>query len=445
MVRKNLEIHITDVDLSRPFGHIGGWAQRMIARHRASLHAEIPAHRGRPKVVQADSEAWLIQFCLFRQSQKSPVTIQDAIDFLNENGVQVDRFGVWRFVDRNSEVFTFQQAISLEKDRHDVSSDDLKRYFEAMMVHLRTVPSIFVWNADETRVGAAKKQTRPEVIVDARTQAGTVTIAQERDDSQLTMLTAISAFGDSLPPMFITKNKTFEEAKLAAEQLYHPHDYVIREASKTFITEVLFIDWLETQFIPRNENLRATSNYSGPLIVLVDGHASHVTPRVVAFAGSRHIIIIKLVAHSSHISQPLDLCVFGVFKMLNKREQKSKGMKGETLKICRALLVFHKATRIPMVKWSFVRAGFPLNAQDLLAPLTVTLDEVLNRIVSPEMRLEDLVFPQASGRPGRGGQASRRRTRMPWSERAACVVILRWNTNQKKGKSMRSGNCEDSG
>jgi hypothetical protein len=47
--------------------------------------------------------------------------------------------------------------------------------------------------------GHCGKQTRLRIV----------TIHKERDDSQLTMLTAISAFGDSTPPIFIFKNKTF--------------------------------------------------------------------------------------------------------------------------------------------------------------------------------------------------------------------------------------------
>jgi hypothetical protein len=72
----------------------------------------------------------------------------------------------------------------------------------------------------------------------------TVTVPKERDGSQLTMLVAISAFGDSTPPMFISKNKTFLNEAFAEQQLYHDHDYVIRNSAKTFMTEVLFIDWV---------------------------------------------------------------------------------------------------------------------------------------------------------------------------------------------------------
>jgi hypothetical protein len=58
--------------------------------------------------------------------------------------------------------------------------------------------------------------------------------------------------------MFITNNKTFDEKALADQQRYHGHDYMMRTADKTFITEVLFIDWLQTQFIAKTTNFART-------------------------------------------------------------------------------------------------------------------------------------------------------------------------------------------
>jgi hypothetical protein len=111
------------------------------------------------------------------------------------------------------------------------------------------------------------------------TQPGSVTVVDERDDGQLTLLAAISAFGDSIPPVFITNNKTFDETALADQQLYHEHNYVMRTADKTFITEVLFIDWLETQFIPKNYQLRQKANHDGPIILLLAGQSCN-SPRI---------------------------------------------------------------------------------------------------------------------------------------------------------------------
>jgi hypothetical protein len=93
-----------------------------------------------------------------RQSEKTPVLVQDAIDFTNDNGLQIGRFWVSRFVECNSETITFRQVRFLEIKWYKVSDDDLKRYFDAMAIHLQHAPSLFMSNADETRVGIAKKK-----------------------------------------------------------------------------------------------------------------------------------------------------------------------------------------------------------------------------------------------------------------------------------------------
>jgi hypothetical protein len=76
---------------------------------------------------------------------------------MREASKQVDRFWVNRFVERNAEKLALCQAIFLEADRHDVNPDEIKAYFDCCKDQLKTIPSRFVWNADETSVGAAKK------------------------------------------------------------------------------------------------------------------------------------------------------------------------------------------------------------------------------------------------------------------------------------------------
>jgi hypothetical protein len=53
----------------------------------------------------------------------------------------------------------------LEKERREVSEQDIKNYFDAIVLHLQKVPSPFVWNADETPVGSPKRHSPSEVIM----------------------------------------------------------------------------------------------------------------------------------------------------------------------------------------------------------------------------------------------------------------------------------------
>jgi hypothetical protein len=124
--------------------------------------------------------------------------------------------------------------------------------------------------------------------------------------------------------------------------------------------------------------------------------------------------MIRLVAYSSHLVQPLDLSVFGLFKIFDCKERKSKGMKEETRKIYRALLVFSKNTIIPIFRWSFKRAGFRLYSDHLLSPLTIEPTPVLDRLDVPELPFDDaFVCPDQLDPQRLQLTAQRRRQRIP--------------------------------
>jgi membrane carboxypeptidase/penicillin-binding protein len=74
--------------------------------------------------------------------EKSHVTIQAAIDLMAQNGTQINWFWINRFVKRNGNVFTIQTANLLEKERHNVSEEDLRNYFDTMSIQFKTVPSL---------------------------------------------------------------------------------------------------------------------------------------------------------------------------------------------------------------------------------------------------------------------------------------------------------------
>jgi hypothetical protein len=150
------------------------------------------------------------------------------INILTIQEVNVDRFWIRNFVMRHKEQLCLQKARVLEKDRYNVFPDEVRSYFDAVASQLKVIPSPFVWNVDETMVGCPKRIAQPEVIVATNTKPGSVTMPEERDDPQLTLLTAISAFGDSTCPLFISKSKTFDKALLTAQKLYESHDYTIQ-------------------------------------------------------------------------------------------------------------------------------------------------------------------------------------------------------------------------
>jgi hypothetical protein len=101
--------------------------------------------------------------------------------------------------------------------------------------------------------------------------------------------------------------------------MFECRDYTIRTSPKMFITETLFIDWIKMVFLMRINYFRQKFAYEGPVILLVEGHSTRVIPRVITFCATKCIILVRLVPHSYHISQSLNLCVFGIFKILYQK------------------------------------------------------------------------------------------------------------------------------
>jgi hypothetical protein len=249
ILERELKVSITGAELSTVFGRKGSWAHGMIAEHLHALDSPDPLHPGLPGLVDHTLKDNVMRFCLRRQQERQPVTFSDVIDSLGEKSIVVDRFWVYRFVGQHGQMLSVQRAKYFEKDRHDVSADDIRVYFESISAQLTPIPSAFFWNADETRLGSAKHMSSRDVIVASWTKPGAVTIPKIQNDAQLTLLTAISALGNSRYPYFISKNKTFEKTALEAQRLFHGHDYTITTSLKTFLTETLFIGWIEMVFL----------------------------------------------------------------------------------------------------------------------------------------------------------------------------------------------------
>jgi hypothetical protein len=165
ILANELHISVTDAELSSIFGRKGSWSRRMICQYLHQLSSSHALHPGRPRLVSEDLEAELVRFYLTRQHDKAPVTASDMIDLLAVQDLNIDRFWVKNFVMRDKEQLRFQKAQVLEKDRHDVCPDQVRNYVDTVAGQLKAIPSPFVWNVDETRVGCPKRIAQPEGIV----------------------------------------------------------------------------------------------------------------------------------------------------------------------------------------------------------------------------------------------------------------------------------------
>jgi hypothetical protein len=76
-------------------------------------------------LVYGTVEEEAARFFLSRQHDRTPATFTNVIDFLLAKGLAVDTFWVTHFVQSQQARLCTQKAKILDKERNDVSPDDL--------------------------------------------------------------------------------------------------------------------------------------------------------------------------------------------------------------------------------------------------------------------------------------------------------------------------------
>ena len=113
------------------------------------------------------------------------------------------------------------------------------------------------------------------------------------------MLGCANAAGTAIPPMTIFPGKRFR---------YNPMEDCLPgsyfgSSDNGWINTEIFYGWLANHFIQSIPPKR-------PVILLLDGHSSHIDIEISQLCRENKIILYCLPPHASHIVQPLDLFIF---------------------------------------------------------------------------------------------------------------------------------------
>ena len=118
-----------------------------------------------------------------------------------------------------------------------------------------------------------------------------------------TVVSCVSASGVALPPFIIYPRKRAVPDALKAGAL---PGTVFKNSDNGWITQDIYLEWFKQflQWIPPQR----------PVVLIEDGHESHITIDVIELAHQNDVHLLCLPAHTSHILQPLDIGVFKLFK-----------------------------------------------------------------------------------------------------------------------------------
>lgn len=155
---------------------------------------------------------------------------------------------------------------------------------------------MLVYNGDETSVTIVHK---PGKVVAQLGRRNVYSITSAERGKTHTIFACVSASGHVLPPLMVypRKRSVPEDLKVGAVP-----NTLFRNSENGWINSEIYLQWLK--FFA--ENIPPTR----PIVLIQDGHASHISIEVIEFARANGIYILCLPAHTTHILQPLDVGVF---------------------------------------------------------------------------------------------------------------------------------------
>lgn len=158
-----------------------------------------------------------------------------------------------------------------------------------------------IYNCDETSFSNDPSKTK---VVGAVGQKSTRMISSSGRENT-TVLMCVSAAGQKVPPLCVFKGKHILESWLSTDDI---HKTSFAASKRGWMDSTIFCNWFTKCFIPSLPDER-------PVLLVYDGHVSHVSLDVIKTARDANIHILKLPPHTTHILQPLDVSVFKSLKV----------------------------------------------------------------------------------------------------------------------------------
>lgn len=119
----------------------------------------------------------------------------------------------------------------------------------------------------------------------------------------ITTMACISASGQLLPPLIIFQGQNLWSTWKGTNDL---ENTCYAASEKGWMTTVIFNSWFEKfcNIVPQR-----------PLLVIMDGHITHLDVGTIELAMRNNITLLKLPPHTTDLLQPLDKCCFGPWKL----------------------------------------------------------------------------------------------------------------------------------
>lgn len=336
-----------------------------------------PERRNAAHNLTSTEEETLIRYVLDLDSRGFPPRIDDVKDMadllLTTRHVKpVGKQWAYRLVRRRPELKTrFSRAYDFQ--RALCEDPALINAWFRLVVNMRGkygIQDADFYNFDET--GFMMGVICGNMVVTRADRRGRSKQLQPGNREWATAIECVSSDGITLPPFLIVQGVNHLASWYTECDL--PPSWVIKTSPNGWTDNDTALEWIK--HFDKHTTVRRQGVYR---MIVLDGHESHLSAQFQEFCKEKKIITLCLPAHSSHITQPLDVGCFSVLKRAYGRELEIfiKAHINHITKI--EFFVAFKAAHLSTMTAKNIKAGFrgaglvPYNPQAVLSKLDVKL------------------------------------------------------------------------
>jgi hypothetical protein len=151
-----------------------------------------------------------------------------------------------------------------------------------------------VFNLDEVGMSEWENRKEKKVIIPMTMDGQTIHHGASRSVRYISVITCISAGGESLTHFIVTSHISDGiRKKLMSRSVRLGVDFVLRQRSKTYVSRKLFLEYITTIFLLYLNELRESEEFEAcEAVLLMDNYSSHVSDEVVAVLTNSRVRII---------------------------------------------------------------------------------------------------------------------------------------------------------
>ena len=283
---------------------------------RRAVKNGIPSRRqGPPKVLTDHEEKQLVGYCINMQKLGFGLTKSGVnhcvMEILQQNG-RTHPFNNgpgrdwWARFMRDYPELSFRTPQELSEARAQrANATIVKDHFNKLqqIIHENSLTASQIWNMDETGFVIVPKL---EKVIARKGSRQVHKIAHGNSHDHISVAPTISAAGTYIPPLIIYKGVRTIPGLLEGA----PPGTVMGFTDTGYMREDLFQMYL-THFINSISPTR-------PVLLMLDGHKSHVSYTSVDFCRQNGILLYALPPHTTHVLQPSELPFAKLKKEYNK-------------------------------------------------------------------------------------------------------------------------------